>query len=334
MWKKILLAVLLLAILIAGGTVGYLYTRKPASAPPLTIKVDMSPQRIARGKYLFENVSDCEGCHSQHDETRFGRPVLANGRGVGFVFPMGLGLPGKVVAPNITPDPETGIGNWTDGEKIRAIREGIGKDGRALFPMMPYALFRGMSDEDVQSMVAYMNTLPPVKNALPRTALSFPVSLLISSAPRPVGSVPPPDRMNKLKYGEYLATIAGCVGCHTQEVKGQLVLEKQFAGGREFRLPNGVVVTANISPDPETGIGRWSEQQFIEKFYQYKEYDEKGSPQVGPEGVTLMPWLALSRLPPEDLGAIYTYLKTQQPAHNAVETHPGFTKPPEPSKGS
>jgi len=84
------------------------------------------------------------------------------------------------------------------------------------------------------------------------------------------------------------------------------------------------VISANITPDADTGIGKWTEQQFLDKVYQYKEYVEKGSPQVGPEGFTLMPWLGLSHLTPAELGAIFAYLKTQPPVHNSVETHPGY----------
>lgn len=85
-----------------------------------------------------------------------------------------------MVAPrNITPDKETGIGNWTDGEKIRAIREGVGRDGTTLFPMMGYERYRHMSYEDVYSFVAYLNTLAPVRNPVPRSRIDFPVSLLI-----------------------------------------------------------------------------------------------------------------------------------------------------------
>jgi hypothetical protein len=97
----------------------------------------------------------------------------------------------------------------------------------------------------------------------------------------------------------------------------------RLAGGREFRTPIAVVVSANITPDADTGIGKWSEQQFIDKFYQYRDYAEKGSPQVGPEGFTVMPWLGFSQLSREELGAIYTYLMAQPPVRNAVETHPG-----------
>jgi hypothetical protein len=238
------------------------------------------------------------------------------------MMPPEAGLPGRVAARNILPDKETGIGNWTDGEKIRAIREGISRDGHALFPMMPYESFRHMSDEDVYSLVAYLNSLPPVKNALPATEIGFPVSLLIKSAPQPAGSVPEPDRADKLKYGEYLVTMAGCTICHTPAEKGQPKKGMRLAGGQAFRFPGALVVSANITPDPETGIGRWSEQDFLDKFYQYRDYVESGSPTVGPESFTLMPWLAFSQRPQEELSAIYAYLKSQPALHHAVETHP------------
>jgi hypothetical protein len=137
MWKKIAIAVALLIFTAAGLGFGYLYLRQPEIAPPLAIKVAMTPERIERGRHLFREVAVCEGCHSERDFTRFGGPVTAGGLGKGFEFPAELEMPGTVVGSNITPDKETGIGDWTDGEKIRAIREGIGRDGRVLFPMMP-----------------------------------------------------------------------------------------------------------------------------------------------------------------------------------------------------
>jgi hypothetical protein len=220
-----------------------------------------------------------------------------------------------VVAPrNITPDRETGIGNWTDGEKIRAIREGISRDGTMLFPMMGYERFRRMSDEDVYSLVAFMNTLPAVKNPVPRSKIAFPASLMTKSAPRPAGHVPPPDRTNKVKYGEYLVTLAGCMECHTPASKGKPLFGMTLSGGEKFQFPGGmVVVSANITPDAQTGIGRWSEQDFLDRFYQYREYVEKGSPVVGSESFTLMPWLNFAQLEPEDLRAVYAFLKTQRP---------------------
>jgi mono/diheme cytochrome c family protein len=325
MLKKVLISTVLAVILIPTAALTWLYLRKPAAAPPSAVKVAMTPERIARGKVLFEQVCDCGGCHSQRDFTRFGGPTAPSGLGAGNVLSAFLEeLPGTVVAPNITPDRATGIGQWTDGEKIRAIREGIDKHGRTLFPMMPYTGYRNMSDEDVQSLVAYLNSLPPVNNALPETMLNFPVGLMIKGVPQPVGKVPPPQRSNRLAYGKYLVAIAGCGDCHTPLKRGQPVEDHAFAGGRVFAANVGTVVSANVTPDTETGIGKWSEEFFLKKFYDYKDYVAQGPPQVSSsKSFTLMPWLNLSQLPPEDLGAIYTYLKTLKPVHNAVETHPG-----------
>lgn len=321
--KKTLLLSLAGMVIAAGGGLGWLLLRKPAAAPPSSIRVPMTPERIARGKYLFEAVADCDGCHSERDFSRFGGPIVPSGRGKGFRFPDAMGLPGSVVASNITPDPETGIGAWTDGEKIRAIREGVSRDGRALFPMMGYPRFRRMSDEDVESLVAFLNTLKPVRNSLTKTKLAFPVSVLVNSEPRPVGSVPAPDRSNPVRYGEYMATLAGCVECHTPMVNGRPDMARLLAGGETFQFsPTLIAVSANISPDGETGIGAWSEQRFLDTFYRYRAYAEKEPPKVGPERFTVMPWLGLTRMKEDDLKAIFAYLRTFQPVRNAVAAHP------------
>ena len=331
MLKKLLLilgCVVLAVIVLLGAGVAYLFLRKPVQAPASSIKVVMTPERIARGKYIFHNVADCDGCHSQRDFSLVGGPVVESGRGRGNVLSQIMsGLPGTVVASNITPDPETGIGTWSDGEKMRAIREGVDRDGNALFPTMPYAGFRNMSDEDVESVVAFLDSLPPVKNALPKTKLIFPVSVLIKSVPKPTGSVPPPDRSNRAKFGEYLVSLGGCGHCHTPQDKGQPIPGKLMAGGLPFSTTFGTVVSANITPDLDTGTGKWSEEFFLKKFYDYKEYAEKGPPKSpGPEAFTLMPWLGFSERPPDELGAIYAYLRTLPPVRNYVDMHPGYSK--------
>jgi mono/diheme cytochrome c family protein len=324
MLKKILGFGLLAVCLVLGGGLAFLVFRKPAAVPPRAASVAVTPERVTRGKYLFEVVADCDGCHSERDFSRFGGPVVSAGRGKGFVFPDAMGLPGKVVAPNITPDAETGLGAWTDGEKIRAIRDGVSRDGSALFPMMGYPRFRHMSDEDVEAVVAYLNSLPPVRHRLPRTALAFPVSLLVKGEPRPAGSVPPPDRRDTVSYGAYLATLAGCQECHTKMDQGKPV-GRPFAGGEEFRFgPTMVAVSANITPDLETGIGAWSEQRFLDTFYQYRTYLAEGSPKAGPERFTVMPWLGFGQMEPGDLKAVYAWLRTQPAVKNKVETHPGY----------
>lgn len=321
--KKILSCVFLVLLAAAGGGIGYLAMRKPAMAPPSRIRVEATPERLARGKYIFENLADCAGCHSPRDLSKYTTPPVEGRTGAGFAFPAELGLPGAIVAPNLTPDAETGLGQWSDGEKIRAIREGISRDGRALFPFMPYQNFARMSDEDVFAVVAYMNSMPAIRNPLPRTELDFPLPWLIKSAPKPVGGrVEAPSRENRVKYGEYLTAMASCQGCHTRMNKGEPVEGMEFAGGEPFQVGAFLVNSANISPDPETGIGAWSEERFVAKFRGFSNFTHQNLPVNNQTNFTLMPWLALSRLTDEDLRAIYAFLKTRRPIYNPVDIHP------------
>ena len=325
MLKRILLGALCALVLFVGGGIAYLFLRKPAVAAPRNLHVVASEERLERGRYLFENLLDCSGCHSDRDFTKFGAPVKPGGTGVGSVFPDEMGLPGRVVAPNITPDPETGIGKWTDGEILRAIREGVDKDGNALFPFMPYLGYRHLSDEDAEALISYMRSLKPVRNQLPKTELSLPVALMIKSVPKPVeGRVTAPSPADMIAYGKHLATVAGCAECHTRQEHGAPVEGMEFAGGMEFRTPAGTAVSANITPDTETGIGRWTEESFVSRFRQYQEYALHGAPPASPESFTLMPWLAYSQLEEQDLRAIYRYLRTVKAVRQKVNTHPGL----------
>ncbi|HEV8147107.1 MAG TPA: hypothetical protein VGP79_12030 [Bryobacteraceae bacterium] len=316
-FKWVALAIPMLLV----GVFLYLLLRSPSSAAPISIKVDASKTRLERGEYLFTTLCDCDGCHSQRDFKRLGGPVVVSGRGRGNVMEV-TGLPGQIVASNITPDPETGIGSWTDGEKIRAIREGIGKDGRALFPLMPYTYYRSMGDSDVQALVAYMNSLSAVRNPLPQTKINFPVSLFIKGVPEPVGNVTDPDPDGGAMYGEYLVTLAACEECHTPAVRGQIDPGMRFAGGRRFQTPNGIVVSANITPDKDTGIGKWDFARFKERMRLYSTYQKADAPVVGPERFTLMPWHAYARLLDPDLEMIFLHLRSRRPISNKVETHP------------
>ncbi|QOY85511.1 c-type cytochrome [Paludibaculum fermentans] len=326
--KKVLLYVVIALVVIVGGGYAALVLKKPAMNPPSALKVEATAERLQRGKYVFEYVADCGGCHSERNWDKFAAPVYDGRAGVGFVFPPELGFPGKVVAPNLTPDAETGLGSWSDGEKLRAIREGVSKDGRALFAFMPYTHFRKMSDEDANSVVAYMNSLPPVKNRLPRTELNFPVNLMIKFAPQPVTTqVPVPDHSNRLKYGEYLVEMGGCTECHSQLEKGKAIEGKEFAGGHEFNLAGKLVRSANITPDEESGLGKWSEQRFVDKFKGFANMTYDNAPRMNQSNFTVMPWLPMSQIPEEDLRAIYTYLRTLKPVHNPVEVHPPLAPP-------
>ncbi len=318
MFRRILLRILGLIALIVTGALAFLTLRSPNMRPAPSIRVDLTPERIARGRYLFA-VDGCIACHSISDQTRFGFPVVDGGLGKGQVMPG----PGTIVAHNLTSDPETGVARFTDGQLIRAIREGIGHDDRVLFPMMPYTEYREMSDDDVQSLVAFIRTLPPIHNPLPQTKVMFPVNLFIKSVPKVVESVPTVDRTDPKKYGAYLAKVSGCYFCHTPFENDQTVASQAFSGGHVFELGNHArVVTANLTPDLETGLGKWTEEQFLAKFAEYKEYAEKGPPKIDLAHNTTMPWLELTQAPVEDLKAIFAYLRTVPAISHAVVLHP------------
>ena len=318
--KRLLLITTLVGILSIGAWVAM---RGPTVAPPSAIKIEATAARLERGKYLFEIAMDCSNCHSEHDMSKFSMPVIPGRLGAGMVMPKELGLPGQINPRNITSDVETGLGGWTDGEILRAIREGVSRDGHALFPMMPYQSYAKLSDEDAFALVAFLRTLPPVKNVVPPTNIAFPVSFLIQSAPQPLtAKVSAPDKGEKIAYGKYVAMLGSCIGCHSKEEKGGVVVGMEFAGGRSFRFPNLEVLSANITPDMETGIGAWSEQRFIDKFRGYGNLNESNLPANVQANFTLMPWLNYRNLSDEDLRALYAYLRTVKPVRNKVESHP------------
>jgi hypothetical protein len=321
-FKRVLLAIPILLVC----AVLYLMVRRPSSSPPSKITVAMLPERIERGEYLYTTLLGCDECHSERDFSRMGGPMVAGTRGKGGVLAL-EGLPGQVYASNITPDRETGIGNWTDGEKMRAIREGISKDGHMLFPLMPYPNYRYLSDLDTQSLVAYMNTLPAIRNYVPRSNISFFASIMMKSVPQPVTRfIPPVDKDGGEIYGEYLVLIAGCEECHTRQSRGQEDASMRFAGGRGFTMPAGTVVSSNITPDKDTGIGTWDFIRFRDRMHGMRQYRATGFPAVGPERFTLMPWIAYANLTDHDLEAIWLYIRSRRAIANPVVAHPGHAE--------
>jgi Cytochrome c len=271
---------------------------------------ERTPERLARGEYLVKTRA-CFACHSQHNWSAEGMARVPGTEGSGDIMPF-LDLPGRVVASNLTPDPETGAGNWTDDQFARAIREGIGHDGRALFPMMPYLLFQKMSDEDLASIIVYLRSIPAVRHKLPKTEIIFPVKYLIRNAPRPVTKpVMAPDPGNRVKWGEYLATMSWCIECHTPMNKGQAVKGMDFAGGFPIEWPGGKsVASANITPDP-SGISYYDEDLFIKAIRTGK----VGARQLNP----VMPYAFYRNYSDDDLKAIFAYLRTLKPIKHRVD---------------
>lgn len=305
-----------LIVIVLAGLI-YLNTAYPKVDPPSNVKVEITPERISRGSYLANHVTVCMDCHSKRDWTKYSGPVIPGTfGGGGDVFDENVGFPGKVMVKNITP---ASIDSWSDGELIRAITCGVTKDNRALFPMMPYPNYNKLSQDDLYAIVAYVRSLQPIENKLPDTELNFPLNFIVKTMPIKSRNPMKFDRNNPLEYGKYLVTLAGCVFCHTQSEKGKPLPGMEFAGGEGFHLPGGIVRTANITPDTETGIGQWSKEVFIKRFKNYENDSAKVVSVSENDFNTPMPWTMYAGMTEEDLSAIYDYLRTVKPIRNRVE---------------
>jgi mono/diheme cytochrome c family protein len=319
-------AVLLLAVTsVAAIGVSYLALCKPDQQPASAERVEPTPARLARGKYLVQHVTICFDCHAERT-TAYGFPVKPGREGAGgFIWNKEIGFPGTLAAANITPDPDTGLGKWTDGEIIRAMREGVDREGNALFAIMPYGHYSQMSDEDAKSIVAYLRTLEPIRYEKPERDLDVPLNFIVKFMPKRVDKpVPPPDKSDPVAYGKYLVTIAACAECHTpKDDRGETIPGMEFAGGWEMHGPNGLrVVTANITPHPETWMGKATKEEFIGRFKAFANVNASNAPQAQKGRNTLMPWLTYSGMTEEDLGAVYAYLKTVKAIEKKVDVFP------------
>ncbi len=298
------------------GAMAYVKLALPNVGDAPDMKVELTPERIKRGDYLANHVNVCMDCHSTRDYTLFSAPLVPGtlGKG-GELFDQRAGFPGAFTSKNITP---YGIGDWTDGEIYRAITTGVSRDGHAFFPVMPYPYYGSMDEEDAKSIIAYLRTLKPIENKPAESKADFPFNFILNTIPKKAQPTKRPADTNVLASGKYLVNIAGCVECHTQADKGQIIAEKMFAGGREFALPNGTLITPNITPDKETGIGNWTKDAFVARFKAFS--DSTYTPhKVGPKEMqTLMPWMMYAGMTEQDLGAIYTYLMSLKPIKNPV----------------
>jgi len=307
--KWVLVGVLVVVIAVS-FTIGWRPLIGPKARQLSSRTFERTPQRLERGRYIATGLSGCLYCHSSHAWTASGHPIVAGTEGAGEVLPFG-NLPGRIVAPNLTPDPQTGAGNWTDDQLARAIREGIGHDGRALFPMMPYTHYREMSDEDLASVVVYLRSLPAVCNELPETEIIFPVKYLIRSVPEPLTSpVGDVSSSDPVKLGAHLVNLAGCSDCHTPQVKGTPVPGMEFAGGGIFAGPWGTVASANITPDA-SGISYYDEALFLQVMRTGYVHARPLHP--------IMPVMVYKNLSDADLKAMFAYLRTLKPVKHRVD---------------
>ena len=318
-----LLSVIVVLVLAAITAVGWRVVLGPNTRPVTSRTFEATEARLARGKYLMEGPAPCFHCHSEHDLSKPDFPRIEAKKGAGWAIP----LPelGSVVAPNITPDPETGIGTWTDDEVARAIQEGVDKNGRALFPVMPYLNFRNLTDEDLASIIVYLRSIPPVKNAVPVTKLVFPLSLIVKTIPRPLTApVAQPPRTTPEARGEYLVkTVIGCQDCHSPaDDQGKPLPGMDFGGGGLFHDPGHnmePVFSANISSDA-SGIAHYDEALFVQTF--------RTGQMAGRTLNHIMPFENFKNITDGDLHDIYSYIKSRPPVKHRVSNTDPPTKCP------
>jgi mono/diheme cytochrome c family protein len=292
--------------LVAGALVGMLIWAAPAGGAAPT------PAEIARGKYIFGATGGC-GCHTEPGKP----PKPANSGGRKYEGPFGT-----VYSTNITPDPKTGIGNWTDEQIITAIRLGRRPNGERLVPVHPYTVFNGMAAEDLRVLVAFLRTVPPVNRPIPPKKLVplfesvFLPAWLTAFAPRETPPASAPS--TGVARGEYLVrAVAHCGECHSPRTLTQATDNGRFLAGNPTG-PEGAAMP-NITPDPETGIGTWSEEEIAEYIGSGNKPDGDVAGGLMAEVIegTLAGYKDLTKA---DRLAIARYLKTVPPIKNRVES--------------
>lgn len=311
-WQRKLsrVGLVLAAVVVAGGVVTHLRATRQIDAPYPQIRASKDPAVIERGRYLVEGAAHCGECHGAVDPpaaSRVGRPMSG---GMKFELPVGT-----FYVPNITSDPETGIGAMRDEELARLIRYGVKADGRAALPFMPFA---DLADDDLTAIISYLRTLPPVRHEVPDhevNVLGRVVQAYVLEPKRPTGPLKrsfPPEATPA--YGEYLThSVGNCVMCHTQvDMRTGAFAGPKFGGGAEHEAigdPSKKYVAPNLTPDQRWGwLHGWSEDAFVARFRGGRVHAD--SP---------MPWESFQNMTETNLRAIYRYLQTLQPAQTGPD---------------
>lgn len=260
---------------------------------PLAVGAEPS---VDRGQYLVEGPAGCGNCHTPMGPDG---PVMATNLSGRLVEDLPVFT---AIAPNLTPAAR--IAGWSDAELARSIREGIRPDGSLIGPPMPFTMYRGLSDDDVQSMVLYLRTLSPVENDPGQSVYNIPLPPAYGP---PVGSVPHPAEGITAEYGAYLAgPVAHCMECHSpMGAKGPMIDTHLGAGGFEFHGPWGVSVASNITSHAD-GLAGYSDEEI-------KAMIVSATRPGGGQMLPPMPYGYLARMTPDDLDAVVLYLRSLSP---------------------
>lgn len=311
-WLRRIAIGLGVSLMVSGAAAAVLELRAPSMRSiDATKKVVPTAERIARGRYIVEAEAHCMHCHSERDWRTHGAPEIPGLSGAGWDVPFAENhMPGRVFAPNLTPDVETGIGAIADDAIARAIREGVSSDGRPLF-MMPWQNFRRFSDEDVTSIIAYLRSIPPVAKKRETTQIDLPVRWILKTLPEPLREAAPPlGTPNPIERGRYLAEVGQCETCHTPvDERHQPLAGMAYAGGQEFVMHGVTYRSSNITPHM-SGISYYDEALFIRAM----RTGNVGGRRLAP----IMPWSSIRELSDDDLKALWAYLRTVKPVAHEV----------------
>lgn len=297
-WTGILLLVLILGI----GVIAATRQNQKYEAPYPDIKASAAPAVIARGRHLVLNVAHCVGCHSTANVVSIDFNTVDVPLSGGRLFDLPVG---KIYSKNITPDTETGIGNYSDAEIARALYYGVHPDGTVVYDFMP---FHNVSKEDMTAIISYLRTQKPVKNKVPENKLNVIGNLVKAFMIEPVGpegEIPATVKKDTTaEYGRYLAMyVAECNGCHTERNMAGAFVGEPFAGGKPMEAKGYPPLTPpNLTPDPGSRIYGWSQETFINRFRMGKLIP-----------YSHMHWSSFKHMTDDELKAIYKFLQTLKP---------------------
>jgi mono/diheme cytochrome c family protein len=303
--RKLILLAIVLAVIGAGAF--WVLTW------PTTLAADDLPDHqpdLTNGAYIF-TAGGCTSCHAAPGAKGEDKLKLAGGVALATPF-------GKFHVPNISPDREHGIGGWTTAEFVTAMKHGVGRNGEHLYPAFPYSSYQRMRIEDLIDLKGYLDTLPAVATSAPPHELPFPFNIRRGLGLWKLLYVdgttlePDPEKSAELNRGAYLVRGPGhCGECHSpRNFMGGIIESRAYSGGP---APEGNGKIPNITPDPETGIGNWSEDEIVELFTTgfTPDFDSVG-------GAMAEVQRNLAELTPEDRKAMAVFLKSLPPIKSAT----------------
>jgi mono/diheme cytochrome c family protein len=256
---------------------------------------------VERGSYLVNSILTCGNCHTPKGPRGVElRDKLHSGGSIEWDTPAF-----KVKGPNITPDPETGIGKWSDAQIKNALQNGVHPDGHPLAPIMPYGFYKVFTPSDLDAVVAYLKSVPAIRDESqhPVYKAAFKADV-VPNADKPPSEA---DLRDPVKKGHYLVTIGHCMECHTPMERGERLFKTAYGkGGFRFEGPFGESFSRNITSHKEKGIGAWTDDEIKRAITHGVRRD--GSPLKPPMGYG---WYA--RMSDADLSAIVAYLRTVPP---------------------